>query len=171
MKIVTGLLDRMLFAAGLILFLQIPQFIDHYTQRYAGYRQALADSVQQYQTSADTHYAGDLQLMIHEFESADAAAMRDMGLKMRRERVRLDQMTSGLVVLRTGSLPAKLVHLARDLDLPLARATLEDYKPGLPLTLHAAICGLVGGVFASLLFNLLLWPLRKLSNRRPVVRI
>jgi hypothetical protein len=171
MKIVTGLLDRLLFAAGLILFLQIPQFIDHYTQRYAGYRQALADSVQQYQTSATAHYDGDLRLMIHEFQNADAPAMRDMGRKMERERVRLDEMTAGLAVLRGGSLPAKLAHLAQDIDMPLARATFEDYKPGLPLTLDAAVCGLFGGVFASLLFNLLVWPLRRLFDRRPVVRI
>jgi hypothetical protein len=133
MKIVTGLLDRLLFAAGLILFLQIPQFIDHYTQRYAGYRQALADSVQQYQTSATAHYDGDLRLMIHEFQNADAPAMRDMGRKMERERVRLDEMTAGLAVLRGGSLPAKLAHLAQDIDMPLARATFEDYRPAADL--------------------------------------
>ncbi len=171
MKIVTGLLDRLLFAAGLVLFLQIPQFIDHYTQRYAGYRQAVADSVQQYQTSADTHYEGDLRLMIHEFQNAETPAMRDVGRKMDRERLKLDEMTAGLAVLRTGSLPAKLAHLATDIDMPLARATFEDYKPGLPLTLDAAICGLVGGIFASLLFNLLLWPVRRLTDRRPTVRI
>src|SRR5690606_19743805 len=134
MKIVTGLLDRLLFVAGFLLFLQIPQFIDHYTQRYAGYRQALADSVQQYQSSADVHYGGDLGLMIHEFETAAAPAMRDMGTKMDRERARLDEMTAGLTVLRTGSLPEKLALLAQDFDTPLLQATFDDYRPGLPLT-------------------------------------
>lgn len=171
MKIVTGLFDRLLFAAGLLLFLQIPQFIDHYTQRYAGYWQALSDSVQQYQASADTHYDGDLQLMIHEFEIAEAPAMRDMGKKMSGERQRLNEMTAGLATLRGGSLPDKLIQLAEDFDTPLLRATLQDYKPGLPFTMDAAICGLIGGILASGLFNLLVWPLRRLFDRRPVVRV
>ncbi len=171
MKIVTGLADRLLFAAGLLLFLQIPQFIDHYTQRYAGYRQALADSVQQYQDSANAHYDGDLRLMIHEFETAQAPAMRDMGRKMDGDRVRLDEMTSGLATLRAGSLPARVAQLARDYDSPLLRATFDDYKPGLPFTIDAAVCGLVGGILASALFNLLVWPLRRLFDRRPVVRV
>ena len=171
MKIVTGLADRLLFAAGLLLFLQIPQFIDHYTQRYAGYRQALADSVQQYQASADVHYDGDLQLMIHEFETAAAPAMRDMGRKMDGERMRLDEMTAGLATLRSGSLPARIAQVARGYDSPLLRATFEDFKPGLPLTVDAAICGLAGGILASALFNLLIWPLRRLIDRRPLLRV
>ncbi|MES0874596.1 DUF2937 family protein [Sinimarinibacterium thermocellulolyticum] len=171
MSIVTGLADRLLFAAGLVLFLQIPQFIDHYTQRYAGYHQALADSVRQYQDSADAHYGGDLPLMIHEFETAQAPAMRDMGAKMQRERRLLDEMTAGLARLRSGSLPAQIAQLARDYDSPLLRATFEDFEPGLPFTQEAAVCGLVGGILASGLFNLLIWPLRRLFSHRPMVRV
>ncbi len=166
MRIVTGLLDRLLFAVGLIVFMQVPQFIDHYTQRFGGYHQALSDSVAQYQRSADAHYNGDLRMMIHEFEVADAPAMRDMGRKMDGERIRLDQMTEGLQILENGGLAAKFAYLAQDLDVPLARATLDAYRPGLPMTIDAAICGLIGGILASALFNLLTWPLRRVFARR-----
>ncbi|TJY61075.1 DUF2937 family protein [Sinimarinibacterium sp. CAU 1509] len=167
MNLITGLLDRLLFTAGLLVFLQIPQFVDHYTQRYAGYHQAVADSVAEYQLSADAHYDGDLGLMIHDFNSDDKAAMRDMGGKMERDRDRLQRMTAGLTVLRGSSLIDKLVFLGEDLDRDIARATLEDFTPGLPLSSDALICGLIGGITVSGLLNILLWIGRQLGTRRP----
>ncbi len=167
MNLITGLLDRLLFTAGLLVFLQIPQFVDHYTQRYAGYHQAVADSVAEYQLSADAHYGGDLVLMIHDFKVDDKAAMREMGSKMERDRDHLLRMTAGLTVLRGDSLIDKLVFLAADLDHDIAGATLQDFSPGLPLTADALICGLIGGISISGLLNILLWIGRQLGTRRP----
>ena len=171
MKLIAGLLDRLLFAAGLALFLQIPQFVDHYTQRLGGYRQSLTDAVAQYQRSADRHYGGDLDAMTSDFRVNDTPAMRDMGDKIFADRRKLDELTRGLAVLQQGHLGEKLWYLTLHVDLPVARGTAEDFKPGLPLTMDALLSGLVGGLLASGLFNLLLWPLRALSERRPNVRV
>lgn len=171
MGLLTGLLDRLLFAAGLALFLQIPQFLDHYTQRFGGYRQAVADSVAQYQRMADEHYGGDLDVMTQDFRTDDKPAMREMGDKIFGERRRLKEMELGLTILQYGHLGQKLWYLARHIEMPIAYGVLEAFRPGLPLTPDALLCGLVGGVLATLLFNLLLWPLRALFDRRPTLRI
>ncbi|MEQ1439393.1 DUF2937 family protein [Fontimonas sp. SYSU GA230001] len=171
MRLITGLLDRLLFAAGLALFLQIPQFIDHYTQRYGGYRQALADSVAQYQQNADRHYRGDLDAMTRDFRNDDKPALRDIGDKIADERRRLAEMEHGLAILRYGHLGQKLWYLARHIEPSIAYGVLENFRPGLPLTIDALLCGLVGGVLASALFNLLLWPLRLVVDRRPLLRV
>lgn len=170
MNLMTGLLDRLLFAAGLIVFLQIPQFIDHYTQRFGGYHQAVADSVATYQRSADRHYRGDLGLMIARFKADAKPALREVGEKMDTERTKLESMTRGLSILQHGNLLDKLAYLAGDLDMSIARATFDAYRPGLPLTTDAMICGLFGGMLASALFSLLLWPLQRLFDRRPIVQ-
>lgn len=171
MSLVTGLLDRLLFAAALILFMQIPQFVDHYTQRFGGYRQAVAASVADYERSADLHYEGNLALMIHEFKADERPAVRDLGNKMERERHLLDEMTDGLAILEQAPLIDKLWYLARRIDMPIARATFDAFTPGLPLNLDALVCGLTGSVLVSALFNLLLWPLRRLASRQPELRI
>lgn len=160
MKLVTGILDRLLFALGLLLFLQLPSFVDHYHQRIGGYRQAVADSVAEYQRSADAHYAGNLDRLVSDFLTDSNPAQRDMGNKMRRDRERLVELDAALVVLSGDSLIDKLIYLSRNLDPEMARATAEAYTPGLPLSLDAALCGLLGGLLASGLFNLLMWPLR-----------
>ncbi|MDP9142697.1 MAG: DUF2937 family protein [Pseudomonadota bacterium] len=161
MKLITGVLDRLLFALGLVMFLQLPQFIDHYTQRLGGYRQAVADSVADYQLSADTHYAGDLNQLVADFRNDDKPAQRDMGDKIQRDRDRLVELNAAIAVLSGDSLIDKLIYLARNLDLPLAEATAEAFTPGVPLNLQAGLCGLVGGLLMSGLFNLLIWPVRR----------
>lgn len=160
MKLVTGIFDRLLFALGLLLFLQLPPFIDHYHQRLGGYRQAVADSIADYQRSADAHYGGDLDRLIVDFLNDSNPAQRDMGEKMRRDRERLVELDTALVVLSGDSLIDKLIYLSRNADPAMLRATAEAYTPGLPLSLQAGLCGLFGGLLASGLFNLLMWPLR-----------
>ncbi len=168
MKFVSGMLDRLLFACGLLLFLQLPQFVDHYAQRLGGYRQAVADSVADYQRSADTHYAGDLDRLVADFRTDDNPAQRDMGDKMQRDRERLVDLDNALVVLSGPSLLDKLIFLARNVDMPIAKATAESFTPGLPLNLQAGVCGLIGGLLASGLFNLLAWPIRRANRYEPM---
>ncbi len=161
MNFISGVLDRLLFACGLVLFLQLPQFIDHYTQHLGGYRQAVADTVADYQRSADTHYAGDLNRLVADFRDDDTPAQRDMGEKMQRDRDRLVELDTAIAVLSGESLINKLIYLARNLDLPMAQATAEAFTPGVPLNLQAGLCGLIGGLLMSGLFNLLIWPVRR----------
>lgn len=155
MKIALGLVDRILFACGLLLALQIPQFLDHYTQRYAGYRDALAAAVTDYQRIADVHHDGNLDALVAELR-AGSGGVRDMGDKLQADRLQLQRMDAALRILREGSLWARLRHLVLDADVALARGTLADFKPGLPLTMDALICGAIGALLASGLFNLLI---------------
>ena len=165
MKLVLGLADRILFACGLLLALQIPQFLDHYTQRYAGYRDAVADSVAEYQRTADRHYSGRLDNLVADLRTAPAGGVQEIGDKLQRDRDTLMQMDASLLILRGDSLWAKLRYLALDVDRPLARGALQDFKPGLPLTTDALICGAIGALLLSALFNALVWlvgfPFRK----------
>jgi hypothetical protein len=157
MKLFVGLLDRILFALGLLLALQIPQFLDHYTQRYAGYRDAVADSVADYQRTADAHYDGNLDRLVDDLRAAPGGGVQEIGDKLQRDRDKLTEMDANLLVLRGDSLWAKLRYLAVDVDRPLARGALEDFKPGLPLTTDALICGAIGALLLSGLFNALVW--------------
>ncbi|WP_084197600.1 DUF2937 family protein [Solimonas soli] len=165
MRMLTGLVDRLLFVAGFIAALQLPQFVDHYTQRYGGYHQALADSMAEYQRNADAHYGGDLERLIADLRSAPSAGIHDIGSKLAADRERETAMRAGLAILEHGSLPEKLWYLARHLDREIAAGTWAAFTPGLPLTLDALLCGLIGALLVCGLFNLLVWPLRALARR------
>lgn len=165
MRLLTGLLDRLLFVAGFIVALQLPQFIDHYTQRYGGYHQALADSMAEYQRNADQHYGGDLDRLIADLRSASSAGIHEIGDKLAAERQREREMRRGLTILEGGTLPEKLWYLARHVDRDIAIGTWAAFTPGLPLSLEALLCGLIGAILVSGLFNLLRW-LMLASTRR-----
>ncbi|HEY0973799.1 MAG TPA: DUF2937 family protein [Solimonas sp.] len=156
MKLVLGLADRILFALGLLLALQIPHFLDHYTQRYAGYRDALADSMAEFQRTADQHYGGNLQALIDDLR-AGKPGIEAVGDKLDRDRRQLAEMDANLVILREGGLWARVQHLARNADSSLVRGAWGDYQPGLPLTTDALICGALGALLATGLFNALVW--------------
>ncbi|MDD3763737.1 MAG: DUF2937 family protein [Nevskiales bacterium] len=171
-RMMRGLIDRLLFTIGLLAFLQIPQFVDHYVQRYGGYRQALSDSVEQYRQSAERHYDGDLLLMIQAFKTDEKPALRELGGKIEHEQQELSRMDQGWAVLQGDSLPRKLLYLAGDFNVDIARGTAESFSPGLPLTLDAMICGLLGGTLVSLLFNGILGALGALTRRpKPRIRV
>lgn len=166
MRVLLGLIDRILFAAGFALAMQLPQFVDSYTQRYGGYHQALVDSMADYQRNADEHYGGNLDRLIGDLHTASAPGIREIGDKLERERARELEMRQGLAILEGDSLTAKLWYLSRHLDRELARATWMAYTPGLPLSVDALVCGLVGAILLSGLFNLLRWPFSALRRRR-----
>ncbi len=155
MRLLLGLADRLLFAIALVAAMQLPQFVDQYTQRYGGYHQALVDSLAEHQRNADQHYGGNLDQLIADLHASSAVGIREIGDKLGRDRGREAEMRSGLAILERGSLPAKLWYLAKHLDGDIAAGTCAAFAPGLPLSLDALLCGLFGGLLATLLFNAL----------------
>jgi hypothetical protein len=165
MNVFVGLIDRLLFVAGFIVALQLPQFIDHYTQRYGGYHQALADSMEEYQRNANEHYGGDLDKLIADLEAAPSAGIHDIGSKLAADRAKETAMRQGLEILEHGSLVDKLWYLSRHLDREIAQGTWMAFTPGLPLTTDALICGLLGAIVVCGIFNLLRWLLVAIGRR------
>ncbi|MFT4047406.1 MAG: DUF2937 family protein [Solimonas sp.] len=166
MNVFLGLIDRLLFVAAFIVALQLPQFVDHYTQRYGGYHQALADSMAEYRRNADEHYGGDLDQLIADLESAPSAGIHDIGRKLAADRAKETEMRHGLDILEKGSLVDKLWYLSRHLDREIALGTWLAFTPGLPLSSEALICGLAGALLVCGLFNLLRWLLGIPFRRR-----
>lgn len=166
MRVLLGFIDRLLFAAGFALAMQLPQFVDSYTQRYGGYHQALVDGMAEYQRNADEHYSGDLDKLIADLHAAPAPGIHDIGDKLERDRAKELDMRQGLAILEHDTLAQRLWYLAGHLDTELARATWMAFTPGLPLSIDALLCGLIGAVIFSGLFNLLRWPFSALHRHR-----
>lgn len=166
MRMLLAIIDRLLFAAGFALAMQLPQFVDSYTQRYGGYHQALVDSMAEYQRNADAHYGGNIDGLISDLHAAPAAGIQEIGDKLTRDRTREREMQAGLAILEHGTLVQKLWYLSQHADRELVRATWMAYTPGLPLSFDALLCGLLGAIVLSGLFNLLRWPFSALRRRR-----
>lgn len=75
-----------------------------------------------------------------------------------------------LQILQGVSLSPKLLHLLTGIRPEIAQQTLSHYKPGIPFSVEALICGFVGGVLMSLLFNFLLMTPRLFEKKQTPVK-
>ncbi|MFK8026639.1 MAG: DUF2937 family protein [Gammaproteobacteria bacterium] len=166
MFIIKGLLDRVLFAVGVLLFMQVPHFIDQYTQSLGGYYQAQVTHLAQYQEIANKQHQGDLDALIREFMSSDKASVRETGINISESRAQAKSVQDDLYVLDHQPLAVKLMHLATGTRYSIAQQTLTHYKPGVPFSIESVVCALLGGVLMSVLFNSFLFT-PKLLSRKP----
>lgn len=156
MFLIKGFCDRILFALGLLVFMQAPQFVDQYTQRLGGYLQAQKQHLAQYQSIADEQFAGDLDALLHNFQSNDNPSVNQTAATIEQTRQQVTSLEVDLSRLEDKNFVYKLGHILTHIHLDVAQATLRIFTPGIPLTLESLLCGLLGGVLFSALFAFLL---------------
>ncbi|MDW3094234.1 MAG: DUF2937 family protein [Gammaproteobacteria bacterium] len=166
MFIIKGLLDRVLFALGVLLFMQAPHFVDQYSQRLGGYYQAQLNHLEQYQKIAQTQHQGNLDLLIQEFASSDKTSVRATGRNISIVREQTKTVKSDLDVLEYKPFVFKVMHLFMSMRYEIAQQTFVNYKPGVPFSIEAFVCALLGGVLMSSLFNSFLF-VPRLFKRKP----
>lgn len=157
MKLIVGFLDRICFTAGVLVFLQLPHFIDQYTQRFGGYYGSEQQHIAEYQANADENFKGSLDKLIQAFKSSNSTAVHRIGKKIEKDAARVRALRADKDILEKGNLLNKLLFLATDLDFEIAKGTMQSFKPGVPFTTDALICAVFGGITFSLVFNFLFW--------------
>ncbi|SGY97224.1 DUF2937 family protein [Moritella viscosa] len=156
MTFIHGLLQRLLFTIGVMLFMQLPQFIDHYSQQLSGYYLAQQNQLQQFQLIADTNFNGQLDTLITDFKSSPAPAVQQIGKQVLTLQLSLPKLATDLEILTEGSYINKLTYFVTRIDSQLAENTLSLFTPGIPLSQAAILTGLIGGTTLNLfwLFSL-----------------
>ncbi len=155
MNIIKGLLDRIIFAIGVLLFMQVPHFIDQYEQRLGGYYQAQVKNLAQYQQIANQQHQGNLSALIDEFESSSKRSVQQTGNHVLEMSEQTEQLKNDVMVLANDSFVIKFSHVVTTLKVDIARAVIQTYNPAFPLSVEGLVSGLLGGVVLSLLFNAL----------------
>jgi len=153
MKIVKQLLDKIFFTIGVIVFLQLPHFIDQYTQRIGGYSESQTQQLNNYQSIADNNYNGSLDSLIKGFYQSQDAAVRQTGENIKATQADVITLKNEINILENEGLFKKIVFLTTNLRITIAKGTLGAFQPGIPLSLWAMAYGLFGGILFSLLFN------------------
>lgn len=173
MKIFYRFIDRIVFAVGVLIFLQLPNFIDQYTQRMGGYYDAQKENLELYQGIADKYYDGDLKQLTDSFAKSNEPAMKETAEELEKISSRVKELEEGLDILESGTFLRQVVYMVFNIDLKLARGTLKAYTPGMPFTSEGLLSGLIGGVIVSLLFNgivkLVRIPFKKKKKQKPEV--
>lgn len=153
MSIFKQLLDKIFFTLGVIIFLQLPHFIDQYTQRIGGYTESKIQQLSEYQTIAENNYQGNLNLLIENFKNSSEKAIQQTGENISATQKDVFVLNDEIKLLENEGLFNKLVFLGTNLRYSIAKGTLSTFQPGIPLSLWAFVYGLFGGILFSLIFN------------------
>ena len=153
MLIFKHLLDKIFFTLGVIVFLQLPHFIDQYTQRIGGYAESKQQQLNDYQLIADNNFSGNLNLLIADFMKSNAAAIRQTGDNIKETQLDVEILSTEIKFLEEEELLRKVVFLTTNIRVNIAKGTFGAFQPGIPLNLWSMIYGLIGGILFSLLFN------------------
>jgi len=152
MTFINGLLQRLLFTFGVMLFMQLPQFIDHYSQQFSGYYLAQKTQLQQYQSIADNNFNGRLDKLIADFTASPAPAVQQVGKQVLTLQHDVPALATDLAILKKGSYTNKITYFATRVNTQLAENTLSLFTPGIPLSQAAIVTGLIGGITLNLLW-------------------
>ncbi len=150
---IKGLLDKIFFTVGAIVFLQLPHFIDQYTQRMGGYAASQQQQIKEYQTIADQHFDGDLAAYIKRLTENNDPAIADSAKQIEQRLASTDKIQAELEVYEQQPLWYQVPYFITHMRVDLVQGTAQNFAPGLPINLWAWGYGLVGGVLFSLLFN------------------
>ncbi|TRX56974.1 DUF2937 family protein [Thalassomonas sp. M1454] len=143
--------DRILFAVNFILAMQLPGFIQQYSQRIAGHLDEAKYQLNNYQVIADQHYQGDLLLMVNRYQMNSDPGIRSSADLIMNLIDRISTLTEQVEHLLNSDYFYKIFFFIKEIDLSIAKATLVDYQLTVPLHLNAIVTGLVFAIAASLI--------------------
>ena len=153
MMIFKHLLDKIFFTFGVIVFLQLPHFIDQYTQRIGGYSESKRQQLNDYQLIADKNFNGNINLLIASFKRSTNAAVQQTGDNISETQFEVQILSDEINFLENEEQLNKVIFLMTNMRINIAKGTLGAFQPGIPLNLWSMIYGLIGGILFSLLFN------------------
>lgn len=156
---------------GAIVFLQLPHFIEQYTQRMGGYASSQSEQIQEYQKTADLHFAGDLEAYIERLAQNPDPAVAASAQQINQRVEKTQDIQRELQVFEGEPLWYQVPYFITHMRLDLVNGTAKNFSPGLPINLWAWGYGLVGGVLFSLIFNgLALIPQKISRSKHPDLR-
>lgn len=151
---IRAIFDRLLSALFMIIFMQIPAFIQDYIQVLSGHVAEL-----NYQLSLYVQVAKDsnknLSDLTHRFLNNNDPEIKSLGQILSQLIERAESFTQSLNLLTTSPGWKKPFVLFSRLDWSCFKETLGVYQINLPLTLESFIYGLVGLGIGALIAKLI----------------
>jgi hypothetical protein len=159
MKLLRDYLLRIVFAVGILLGIQAPNFVAQYAQRVEAHYLEAKQNFSGFQATADRYFGGDVTALIAKHEASDDEVFRAEADPIRDTYNRLQQHKAEMVALDT-HLASQLLHVAQRAQSEIFTETVAGYSAMVPLNVAAIACGIGVGVALTILLELLLLLLR-----------
>lgn len=140
---------------------QFPEYSQQYVQRLGGAVDALNQVVADFDKSAEAEGLTRIEAIAAMVGNSDDFVRR-RGDDMVATIARSERLAADLELVANASTIQRATHFGKFLDNEVARQTLDDFKPALPLTLEGlwfALVGFFGGWAGfSVMLSIFSWP-------------
>jgi hypothetical protein len=153
MKLVKEYTIRLVFAAGILFGVQVPNFIDQYTQRISAHHLEATENFSGFQAIADKFHGGSVEALIEGHEGSNDPVFRSEAKPIKEIYSRIQAFSSELNALDT-DLFNKIIHVAFKSDSAVFKEAISEYSATVPLSTDAIICGLGLGLGSALVFDI-----------------
>ncbi|MBN2161006.1 MAG: DUF2937 family protein [Spirochaetes bacterium] len=150
-RFVDSILDRVCAVLGAIAFAQFPQYLSLYLQRLGGHVDEAARNIEKYADIAKELGQTVYQYSQHLLNSKDEAVFKT-GQKIAEDLQRHTGLSDALRELQSAPAYKKFFVFLREMDLDIARGTLENFTPGLPINLEGAAYAAAGIIIGMLVY-------------------
>jgi len=147
------LLDRILCAAGAVLFSQLPEFMQQYLQRLEGHLDEARLVLSRFKDAAAQSGMSLDQLVAGAAQNPDPS-MGKLGGVVRQAMARVDELAAADAALRQASAWTRPFIFLEHMDGGIAKATLSIYRLAVPTTAEGLAYAGFGIVFALALYHL-----------------
>lgn len=172
LKILDGLLDRVLAVGGAIIMVQFPQFFAQYLQRLGGHLDEARRVVSEYTKAAASNNM-TLQNFIDVHLTSGQKIFVSSGKLMQGFVERLAHLEDASKALREATPWNRWLVFLREMDPAIARQTWGQFTPGIPTTVEAFVYAMIGVIIVWSLYQgvkaLILLPFRKIVSPKPPI--
>lgn len=145
-----GIVGKAIAVASALVFCQVPQFIQQYTNRLAGHVGELKYQIELLHKAAALS-GKSLDQYMNRFLSSSDIDFSQQGFFMQNMVDRYQSLQTSLQSLQEASIGAKPFVFLFHVNYEIAKNALHDFKPGLAFTVESAVYALVGIVFVQVL--------------------
>lgn len=152
LRVLDAIIDRVVAAAGALLFAQFPQFYAQYLQRLAGHVDEARRSVELYREAA----AG-LNLTLEEYIELHLSSGNEVFVSSGKIIAgfveRLQQLENAFHALKNAIPWKKIIVFLQQMNKEIATATWGDFTPGVPTTSEGIAYAIIGLLVALGLYQ------------------
>ncbi|GJM14157.1 MAG: hypothetical protein DHS20C12_25600 [Pseudohongiella sp.] len=142
-----------IFAGGLLLGIQVPNFVDQYERRIDAHYLEVSANISGFQSTADLLFAGDIQALIAYYQESNDAVFESDAQSIRSIVDRYDRISAERAAL-SGSALAAALHVILYADDEFIEETFNQYGYTVPLNLSAVEWGLAIALLLTLTIDL-----------------
>lgn len=154
MGILKDYVRLMLFAAGLLVGVQVPNFADQYEKRISAHFLEAKANFSGYEETAARHFGADVEALLKHYETSTDRVFRDDARNLKQIHARIQMFTAEKKALQAG-LWKRIWHIVFSANRAVVRETLAEFTYTVPLNPVAIGCGLILGLAGALSFELL----------------